>query len=176
MSQPIKKYIITAITLAAIGAASAALIGAVNLVTKDRIELNAANKIKKGLAQIYGDNATFSDQIAINGDDKYLDCYYIAKVDDNQVGYIFQTSGKNMYGAISMLVGISNEFEINRFYLITNEQTYNTTLVDNYVDPFNSGDVKLDDVTCGATYGAKLVRAMAQEASDWAKANLGGGQ
>ena len=175
MSQPIKKYIITAITLAAIGAASAALIGAVNLLTKERIEQNEIERIDKGLKQIYS-NASFSDRITIEGDDKYLDCYYVAKVGDNQVGYVFQTSGKNMYGAVSMLVGISNEFEINRFYLITNEQTYNTTLVDNYVDPFNSGDVNLDDVSCGATYGAKLVRAMAQEASDWAKANLGGGQ
>ena len=45
-------------------------------------------------------------------------------------------------------------------YVVTNEQTYASTLVDNYINPLNHGDVNLDDVSCGATYGAKLVRSL----------------
>ena len=169
-----KKYILTAVTLGSIGAVSAGLIGIINMVTRNQIAANAVAKINKGLAEIY-DGATFSDKVDITGDDKYLDCYYVASKDNNQLGYVFQTSGSNMYGKVSMLVGISNDYTINRFYLITNEQTYATTLVDNYIDPFNGGDRELDDVSCGATYGAKLVRSMAEEASAWAKDNLGQG-
>ena len=166
-----KKYILTAVTLGSIGAVSALLIGLANLVTRNQIAVNAENKIKKGLAEIY-DGATFSDKVEIDGNDKYLDCYYVASKDESTIGYVFQTTGSNMYGKISMLVGISKEFEANRFFFIVNEQTYATTLVDNYVTPFNNGNRQLDDVSCGATYGAKLVKAMTEEAISWANTNL----
>ena len=52
-------------------------------------------------------------------------------------------------------------------YTIVNEQTYASTLVDNYLVPLNNGSRDLDDVTCGATYGAKLVRDMVNEAQEW---------
>ena len=168
-----KKYILTAVTLGSIGAVSALLIGLTNLATRGQIAANAENKIKKGLTEIYRD-ATFSDKVDIDGDDKYLDCYYTAIKDEATIGYVFQTTGSNMYGKISMLVGVSKEFEANRIFFIVDEQTYATTLEDNYITPFNNGNHDLDDVICGATYGAKLVKEMAEEATSWAEKNLGG--
>ena len=166
-----KHYIITAITLGIIGAGSAGLIGLTNLITKDQIEKNQIEKINKVLAMVFEEGTSFSEANSIDGV-QYLDAYYTAKKESDTLGYIFQTTGSNMYGKISMLVGIDTEFGVGNIYLVTNEQTYAQTLVDNYVNPYNKDDVELDDVSCGATYGAKLVRTMAQAAQSWAKANL----
>jgi len=167
-----KKYIITAITLGCIGAVSAALISLTNLVTRDAIEKNQIAKINKGLAMIYGENFTFSEANSIDSETQYLDAYYVANMNEEKMGYVFQTTGSNMYGKISMLVGIDLEFNVGNVYLVVNEQTYAQTLIDNYVNPYNKDEVKLDDVSCGATYGAKLIRFMAEEAQSWAKENL----
>lgn len=167
-----KKYILTAITLGVIGAASAALISLTNLVTRDAIEKNKIDKINKGLAMIYDENSKFSEANKIDGDTKYLDSYYVASKNDTKIGYVFQTTGSNMYGKISMLVGIDLTYNVGNVYLVVNEQTYAQTLTDNYVNPLNDGTRALEDVSCGATYGAKLVRTMAEEAQSWAKENL----
>ena len=72
-----------------------------------------------------------------------------------------------MYGKISLIAGfdaISHNFK--SIYLIKNEQTYASTLVENYVNPLNNEEKKLDEVNCGATYGAKLIRDMVNDASE----------
>jgi hypothetical protein len=167
-----KKYILTAVTLGVIGAVSAALISLTNLVTRDAIEKNKIDKINKGLAMIYDENSQFSEANLIEGETKYLDSYYVASKNEEKIGYVFQTTGSNMYGKISMLVGIDLTYNVGNVYLVVNEQTYAQTLIDNYVNPLNDGTRALEDVSCGATYGAKLVRSMAEEAQSWAKENL----
>ena len=164
-----KQYFITSITLGAIAAVAAGLIGLANLVTKDRIAQNEINKLNAGLAEIYGENATFGDETIIEGDYQYLTCYYEASINDNVVGYIYRASGSNNYGKVTLLAGIdiitNNVRGIN---LLVNEQTYATTLQENYIDVINSTKNFDDvDVSCGATYGAKLVKAMINEARDY---------
>ena len=77
-----------------------------------------------------------------------------------------------------MLVGISSSFEIGKIYMITNEQTYAQTLTDNFINPYNNQEKQMNDVdvVCGATYGAKLIKNMAEEAQNWAKTNLKEGE
>ena len=176
MSKNVKHYVLTALVLGGIAAVSGGLIGLTNMITKDKIAINAANKIKKGLSEIYPDTE-FSDAQNIEGNYQYLDCYYTANKDNVLQGYIFQVTGNNDYGKISMLVGISPSCDIGQIYLVTNEQTYAQTLVDNFVTPYNNGDKGMndDDVKCGATYGGKLVKAMAEEAQSYAKEHLKGG-
>ena len=79
-----------------------------------------------------------------------------------------------MYGKIAMLVGVNEDLTLGKIYLVTNEQSYATTLVDNYVDPFNAGNHEFDDVKVGATYGATLVHDMANEAIEYATSLKGG--
>ena len=48
-----------------------------------------------------------------------------------------------------------------------NEQTYASTLVENYVDPIKNANNKedaIEDVKCGATWGATLIRDMINDA------------
>ena len=163
-----KHYIMTAITLGAIAAVSAGLIGLANLATRNRIAKNEYDKTMSGIASIFGDEAQIEKEYAIEG---YTYANYVYEISNDS--YAFRTTGSNSYGKISLLVGIKDslvmdadihEFVFTNLFIITNEQSFATTLVDNYIDPLNSGDRDLDDVSCSATFGARLVRDMINEA------------
>ena len=163
-----KHYIITAVTLGAIAACSAALIGVTNLVTRNKIAQNELNRVQAGIIAIYGEGAAIKEEKNIS-DYKYTNYVYEIESDVNAPKFVFRTTGSNMYGKISMLVGLNqdvsnNEFSLVNVYLVVNEQTYASTLEENYIDPLNDGSRDLYDVTCGATYGAKLVRDMVEDA------------
>lgn len=177
MSKNVKKYILTAAILGGIAAFSGAAIGVTYFATNKQIAINAEKRIQKGLLEIYPE-AEFSKAVTIDNDDKYLDCYYEALKNETLQGYVFQVTGSNSYGKISMLVGISTSFDIGHIYLVTNEQSYAQTLVENFINPYNKDKKTMsdEDVKCGATYGGKLVKGMAEAAQQWAKDNLGGEQ
>ena len=165
-----KHYIMTSIVLGSIAAASGVLIGVTNLITKDRIIQNEQNKINEGMKAIFEQNTVqfeeFTlEQAGITGEYKYVEYMYLVKDESgNELGCAFRTTGSNMYGKISLIAGYAKEDQsFISLSLITNEQTYATTLVDNYINPLNNGDIIIDDVSCGATYGAKLVRDMVNE-------------
>ncbi len=182
-----KHYIITAITLGLIAASSAVLIGVTNLVTAKRIEKNEVLKINTGIEQIYGKNATISSDSDIEGY-KYSNHLYVVNTEDNGKGLAVRTTGSNMYGKISLIVGFKlfvlpegeiqgmQEYKFIGMYVVTNEQTYNTTLEENYIIPVNDNNRDVDDVNCGATYGAKLIREMINESKEVANSNLGKGE
>ena len=160
----VKKYVLTAVTLGLIAMASGLLIGATNLITAERIEKNNQLKIENGIKEVLktSDNPYIyeMDNGSLDGY-KYLDkCYGVQADKDTPsfVGVAFLTSGSNMYGKVSLIIGFGADQSFKGVYFVTNEQTYASTLVENYINPLNNGDVQLDDVSCGATYGAKLVR------------------
>ena len=157
-----KHYVLTSLTLGLIAAASGLLIGCTFLLTKKTIETNETKRIIKGLKEIY--NVDF-EKPKIE-DLKVKELEYITNYYDLDEGrYAFITNGANSYGKISLLVGCTNN-EFVGLYVITNEQTYASTLVENYIDPLNKDTTKIDDVSCGATYGAKLVRDMINQAEE----------
>lgn len=159
-----KHYILTSITLGLIAAASALLIGGSNLLTKERIKQNEQDSIYRGIAYIFSDSAEISSDSEIKNDDyKYVEHVYEIKVNETDSGYAFKTTGSNMYGKISLIVGLNLEGEFLKMKVITDEQTYASTLEKKYIDPLNNHDPDVD-VSCGATYGAKLVRDMINEA------------
>lgn len=167
-----KHYVITSITLGAIAAVSAGLIGLTNMLTRNQIAVNAKNKINAGISEIFGKSASISEELT-NSEAGLLENYsyveYVYTVQDDSekdLGYAFRTTGYNMYGKVSLIVGFGKEeHSFLGLSIVVNEQTYASTLVEKYIDPLNDGDRDLDDVSCGATYGAKLVRDMVNEAS-----------
>ena len=171
MANNAKKYIITAVTLGVIAAASAGLIGLTNLLTAKQIQKNEQNKIKAGIVEIFADDAEILKEKAISDKSlKYTNYEYTLNK-----GVAYRTTGSNMYGKISMLVGYvymirpgdtEGDYLFAGIYLITNEQTYASTLNENYVTPLNNDDIKYDDVKCGATYGATLIRDMIEETNN----------
>ena len=165
MASNAKHYIITAISLGVIAAASAGLIGVVNLITRDQIKKNEEKKFNDGITAIFGENKTTSLFVNATNSGTVSASYFVKNEEQSTIGWAIRTDGSNMYGKISMLVGF--EYEHKDFigiYVITNEQSYASTLVENYIDPLNGKEIQLDDVSCGATYGAKLVREMINDA------------
>ena len=166
-----KHYLIVSLTLGVIAASSAVLIGLTNLVTKDRIIQNENEKINKGIRQIFGDDAVFSKDPKESKEIKGYDYvkYFYTIIDDSDacLGYALRTTGFNAYGKVSLIVGFNcDNLAFAGTYTIVNEQTYASTLNENYLIPLNDGERQLDDVSCGATYGAKLVRDMVKEAQN----------
>ena len=170
-----KHYIITAITLGAIAASSGLLIGATNLITSNRIKENEANKVIEGINSIFeGKTVQIKEEMTIeqakeeskvDSDFKYV-TYLYSVVDENQneLGMAIKTSGSNMYGKIALIVGFDRTYQdFIKLSVITNEQTYASTLEENYINPLNEHDINQNDVNCGATYGAKLIRDMIKE-------------
>lgn len=163
-----KHYILTAVTLGAIAGISAGLISLANLVTADRITKNEEARIDKGVDAIFGVGSKKEVYEKELKEFEKLDKSYKVIRNDVTTGWAIRATGSNMYGKISMIVGF--DYETKQFlgtYLITNEQTYASTLVDNYVTPLNEGKRQLDDVSCGATYGATLVKDLVNAAQSY---------
>jgi len=165
-----KKYILTGVILGSIAAVSAGLIALTNLISKDKIRQNELNKINAGIKEIFGDEASVRSSKDLEGHQYTVLLYEIENDKKEFLGYAFKSDGSNMYGKISLISGfdgVSHNFM--SLYMVTNEQTYASTLVENYISPLNKEERQLEDVNCGATYGAKLVRDMVNEASEVAK-------
>lgn len=165
-----KHYIITSITLGAIAAVSAGLIGLTNLITEPTIKENESKKISSGIKEIFGQNAKIFDEESWQSyHTSYLETAYLIVNEENNVelGYAFRTTGKNSYGKISLIVGFdASDLSFKKLSIVANEQSYASTLVDNYINPLNGDKRDINDVSCGATYGAKLVRDMINQAGE----------
>ena len=173
-----KKYILTAITLGLIAASGALLIAGTNMITKNRIAENEQKSINNGITTIYG--ADFYSENDYDVDNyQYVKHVYVihnSYVSANiPAGYVFRTDGSNNYGKISLIIGFDRECVYKGLSVIANEQSFASTLKKGYLDEIKDGSQTVDDVSvsCGATYGAKLVRAMVQEAEQAAKDLLG---
>ena len=165
-----KKYVVTAITLGVIAAGSAALIGVTNLVTRDQIATNERNRFNAGIVSIFGENTSANsfNNGSFKKDGITLESYLVHNQQEAEIGWAIKTTGSNAYGKVSMLIGFdySSKQRVGT-YVIVNEQSYASTLEDNYITPLNQGDRDLDDVKCGATYGATLVKNMIDVAQEY---------
>lgn len=167
-----KHYVLVSITLGAIAMVSAGAIGLVNMFTNKKIAQNEVDKVNSAITTLFGDGSSVSKESNIaeyNLDStySYLGTVYTVNSGDTLLGYGFRTAGSNAYGKIVLIVGFSVESNAFKGLVpVVNEQTYASTLVDNYIIPVNAGDRNIDDVSCGATYGAKLVESMVNEAKD----------
>ena len=160
-----KKYILTGVILGSIAAVAAGLIAATNLITAKKIKQNEVDKVNAGIAEIYGVDSRIKSEEDLSSYQYAVHYYAIENSQSEFLGYAVKTSGSNMYGKISLIAGFDEKTHaFMSLYMVSNEQTYASTLVDNYITPLNNHERDLDDVSCGATYGAKLVRDMVNEA------------
>ena len=164
------KYILTGVILGSIAAVAAGLIAVTNLITEEKIKQNEQNKIKAGISEIFGDSAVIKSEDDLDSYNYVVHYYEVANTNDEFLGYAFKSEGSNMYGKISLIAGFdAATHNFMSLYLVTNEQTYASTLVDKYITPLNANQRELEDVSCGATYGAKLVRDLVNEANQVAE-------
>ena len=182
MASNAKKYILTAVTLGLIAASGALLIAGANMITRDRIAENEQKSITNGIATIFGDGVSKEEcELPTLPDGKeytYITtCYEVKDADDFIAGYAFRTDGSNNYGKISLIIGFNTGVAYKGLSVIANEQSFASTLKKGYLDKIKDGSKTIHDpevsVSCGATYGAQLVRAMVQEAEDTAEILVG---
>ena len=161
--------------LCAIAGASALLLTGLNLVTSPVIQGHLDEKQNAGYKQVFSDWAANGDAVAIE-DNANLAEYRIAYSDaakTQQIGYIYTTKSiaVKSYGNIKALIGISGEMDspvLGKVYLLEDSLSYKTTFENGYVEPFNKNpsDTTLNNVKCGATFGAEALQGMINSARD----------
>ena len=172
-----KKYLFTGLTLGAIAMASGLLIAGTNLITRDSIKANEAKKINEGLANIFkvdskSLNSSMVDLPEGKEFDYVLSSYYEVKNDNNEtLGYAFNTKGSNSYGDISLIIGFNSSYVYKGVAVVNNGQSFASTLNKKYLNPLVKEGKTINEVSvsCGATYGAKLVKAMVESATEAAE-------
>ncbi len=188
-----KRYLYVSGILGAIALVCAVLIALMNMLTNPIIKKNNENKISETYTKIYSDyysneevDFTKDDKSYIKGKLKALD------KDGNVLGYIYTTSGKNAYGEVSLMIGITDGNVVDVEFL-TNTESFASTVSShvkgNYpssidsvieVNPYGSLDtidigylsineIEAIDIKCGATFGATLVKSMVLAALTEAK-------
>ncbi len=162
MKSETKKILSCGLVLFAIAGISATLVSVVNRFTSEVISKNNIEKENRLLREIYP-TGDISSPVEIN--DGHIEKYWVISKENE--GRIYKCSGKNAYGSIVLLVGVSSEFKLGRMSFIDLNQSYAQTLKDNYITPYTNASNKeaaLDNVNCGATFGAKLIKEMVLEA------------
>lgn len=167
MKATVKKYLVVSLTLGLIAGGSALLIGLTNVLTADRIKANKIEKENNGLKKVFSDeNQTFTT-VEFDTSFEYIEKIWTAKSSgEKDIGYIYKTSGKNSYGEVSLLLGFDTKKSFVNMVVLENTETYGTTLEDNYITPVNDKKIDFSSVSCGATYGAKLINNMYLEAKE----------
>ena len=140
------------------------LIAGGDLLTKETIAKNKTEKETRSLRKIFGEEAVYGDPIEIK-DEQYpsLEKYWTVNLGNEALGRVYAASGKNAYGDISLLVGIYVDYSLGNVQLLVNTQTYGSTLEEYYIEPYAQSedkDAAVNQVSCGATYGAKLCREL----------------
>ena len=177
MPSNMKKYLITAVTLGLIAAGGALLIAGTNALTAKTIEANQIKTINNGLATIYDVDVESlkTDTAKLPEDQKFeyvINEYYVVKDEaDTPLGYAFKTEGSNSYGKVSLIVGFNASYVYKGVAVVENGQSFASTLNKKYLNPLVKDGKTVDevDVSCGATYGAKLVRSMVNSATEAAE-------
>lgn len=180
MNETIKKILKVSLVLGAISSVSAGIIGLANAVTAPKIKENASKKELEALPQIYGGSTTDYEEVTYDGasvTDKYKLTYVLKQWkftgDGSANGsYVFKCYGQNGYGTVTMAIGITKAGDLCTIYLIEDTESYKTVLEPNYVDAYNNGcdkEESIENVKCGATYGATMIHDMAREAQSIVK-------
>ena len=168
-----KKYLITAVTLGLIAAGGALLIAGTNMLTRDFIKANEAKAINNGLAAIYETNSLKTSEVTLDKEFEYvISTYYEVKDEaDAPLGYAFKTEGSNAYGKISLIVGFTTNYVYKGVAVVENGQSFASTLNKKYLNQLVKDHKSVDevDVSCGATYGAKLAKSMINSATSAAE-------
>lgn len=144
------------LTLLLISALSGALLSIVNNLTYDKILQNIENKT----VSIYREMYTNYDDYKITLENDEIKIVDLLDSNDSIIGTVYQVSGKNSYGDITILVVINDSDQIENLEFLTLNQTADyQSLIVNFANDTYKGDIDslVVDTSTGATYGCTLV-------------------
>jgi len=166
--------------LGGIALVCALLIALVNMLTANTIASNNSKKELNTIQAIFSDYDASKSQVQ-EANDSYIEKKIKASDSNGKVlGYLYTVSGKNAYGSISLMVAIVDD-KVYQVEFLENNQSFASTVYTYlkttypssadtavHVGAYSSTDVKINsltkeavtnvDVSCGATYGATLIK------------------
>ncbi len=181
-----KKNFIIAGILCGIALVCALCISGINMFTSKIIANNAIATELETCQSIFSDyDADKSETQTVSGG-TIIKKVLAKDSNGNELGYIYTVTGKNSYGVITLMVAIKDN-KVYQVEFLENGQSYASTVEshvkDNYpsskddvIYPFikpeespSIGSIDKDtvngiDTSCGATYGANLVKELVQYA------------
>ncbi len=160
-----KKVFLTAFTLMLVAGLAGAVIVLLNMFTEPIIDANNSKLEQQKLQEVYEsaefENSSFTD----NGEEV---AYYLAKSNNEVVGFVYKVSGKNAYGSITLLVGVNKNGTVKRAVIMENTESFATDInkqfSKNYHNDMTKDEVDSVDVKGGATYGATLIKELINQA------------
>ena len=164
----------------------------------DKTKLETIQKIYSDYDSEKSKDYETDEIIDLNLADEVVDVVRVNNSNGDLKGYVFTVSGKNAYGIISLMVAISKDTNgnnvVHQVEFLENGQSFASTVDDHVrssyhtsdknalvLDPYSSGNKVVigdltedqipndDQVQCGATYGAKLVRSLVEAALESAE-------
>lgn len=174
-----KKNLLIASILGSICLVCALLIALIDIATKDKIAQNTRETELATIKEIFENyDDSKSKELESSGNiNKKIQAF---DSNNNELGYLYNVSGKNAYGSISLMVAVVDD-KLYQVEILENTQSFASTVysyfkttypssadtsvhvgayssTDVTVGSLTASDVENIDVSCGATYGAKLIR------------------
>ena len=161
-----KKNFKIAAILMLIAAICGLAVSGMNKVTSGIIERNQAEKEAALFKEIFAQYDIDNSQIITEGlSNEAITKKVVAKDQSGTLlGNVSTVSGKNSYGPIVLLVGISSDGKLVSIEFLENGQSYSSEVQSHVDSKYTSGlglsDVTAIDTKCGATYGANTVKEL----------------
>ncbi|MCR5647561.1 MAG: hypothetical protein K6F81_04700 [Acholeplasmatales bacterium] len=158
----------------------------------DKTKLETIQKIYEDYDSEKSKDYEESEIESLGLDGQVVDVIRVNNSNGDLKGYVFTVSGKNAYGTITLMVAISKDTNgnnvVHQVEFLENGQSFASTVDDHVrssyhtsdknaivLDPYSSDDkvtvgdldstqVSSINVSCGATYGATLVRNLVEAA------------
>lgn len=183
------KYLKISAVLASIALVCSIILAAMNLMTSPIISKNKEQTELQTIQKIFSEYNQEKSSVVESDNEAIIKKILAADKDGNALGYIYNVSGKNAYGTISLMVAIKDG-SLYQVEFVTNEQSFASTVESHLHSSYPASDKKsielgfssnassdkvgslteeeVDDVDvkCGATYGAKLIKELIKIAFD----------
>jgi hypothetical protein len=162
-----KKNFKIAAILMIIAAICGLAVSGMNKVTSGIIEKNQLKKEEVLCKEIFSEFSIDNSEIVKEFENEAITKKIVAKNSSGSLlGNIYTVSGKNSYGPIVLLVGISSDGKLVSIEFLENGQSYSSEVQAHVDSKYSSGltlsDVNSIDTKCGATYGANTVKELVQ--------------
>ena len=176
------KYLKIASVLALIALVCSAIIAGINLATAPVIAKNNEQTEEQTIQKIFKDYDKEKSSVSATSSENITKKILASDKDGNALGYVYNVTGKNAYGTITLMVAIKDGM-LYQVEFVTNEQSFASTVESHMrasypssekssieigfapqagekVNPLDEDAVKNVDASCGATYGAKLIKEL----------------
>lgn len=169
--------------LGAIALVCALLIASVNMLTSGMIEENSRKTELNTITTIFeAYDGEKSNELDVPSNTSISKIVEAKDNQDNLLGYLYTASGTNAYGKITLMIAIKDD-KLIQLEFLENTQSFASTVVSHVqasypcsaenviyvgfkpsdvteVGSLSVSDVSKIDTSCGATYGAELVKEL----------------